>query len=92
MNNAVWTGTPVTPDRYRAVCGLSTYRQDLDLVALAPDGRFVAFAIGWLDARNRVGQLEPVDTHPDFRRMGPSQSVVLQCLRRMRALGRIVDT
>jgi GNAT superfamily N-acetyltransferase len=87
VNNAVWTGSLVTPERYRAVCGLSTYRQDLDLVAVAPDGSLAAFAIGWLDAKNRVGQLEPVGSHPDYRRLGLGKAIVQECLRRMQAHG-----
>ena len=47
-NNAVWTGSPVTPERYALVSHLSTYRRELDLVAVAPDGSFAAFGIAWI--------------------------------------------
>ena len=46
------------------------YRHDLDQVVEAPDGALVAFALGWLDEVNRVGELEPVGTDPRHARRG----------------------
>lgn len=46
------------------------YTSELDLVAVAPDSRFAAFCICWLDNVNQVGLFEPVGTHPDFQRKG----------------------
>ena len=46
------------------------YRKDLDLYIVGPGGQYVACCIVWYDERNRVGMLEPVGTHPDFRRRG----------------------
>jgi hypothetical protein len=38
------------------------YRGDLDVVAAAPDGEFASMALAWFDARNKVGELDPVGT------------------------------
>jgi hypothetical protein len=52
----------MTTESYQMVMRAWPYRQDLDQVVEAPDGMLAAFALGWLDAANRVGELEPVGT------------------------------
>jgi ribosomal protein S18 acetylase RimI-like enzyme len=65
------------------------YVPDLDLVAVAPDGRLAAFCVGWLDrdAGEVVGQVEPLGARADFRRLGLGRAVLSECLRRMRGFG-----
>jgi mycothiol synthase len=77
----------VTPERYRRVMGLCTYRRDLDLLAMAPNGSLAASCLIWLDAHNRVGQIEPIGTHPRHRRRGLGRAVILEGLRRLQSLG-----
>ncbi len=61
------------------------YLPDLDLVAVAPDGRLVAFCIGWLDRRSDPlsGQIEPLGVHSDFRGMGLGQALLTETLQRL---------
>jgi ribosomal protein S18 acetylase RimI-like enzyme len=66
---------------------LSHVRADLDIVAIALDQRFAAFATCWVDQGNRVGQFEPVGTAPEFRRQGLGQAVLSEGLRRMQQHG-----
>ena len=77
----------VTAERYRAFMRAPGYERDLDLVAEAPDGRFGAYCICWMDLANGVGEFEPVGTRPGFRRQGLAKAVVLEGLRRMKARG-----
>jgi predicted N-acetyltransferase YhbS len=63
------------------------YRKDLDLYVVGPDGRHVSCCIVWHDEQNRLGILEPVGTHPDFRSMGLAREVVLEGIRRVASLG-----
>jgi ribosomal protein S18 acetylase RimI-like enzyme len=73
--------------------GMPEYRQDIDLVVEAPDGRLAAFCILWLSQRDdltgmgRVGQVEPLGTHPDFRKLGLAQALLLEGFRRLKAAG-----
>ena len=66
---------------------LPGYARDLDIVAVAPDGTVAAFANGWLDPLNRIGDLGPVGARPAYRRQGLARLVLLESLRRMMAAG-----
>jgi ribosomal protein S18 acetylase RimI-like enzyme len=69
--------------RYLAFMRSPVYTPELDLVAVAPDGRIAAFCICWLDGVNQVGHLEPVGTHPDFQRRKLGTTLLQAALRRM---------
>jgi ribosomal protein S18 acetylase RimI-like enzyme len=73
--------------RYRHFLHAPVYDPDLNLVVAAPDGQIAAFATCWLDGTNREGHLEPVGTHPAFRRRGLGRSVVWAGLQAMAARG-----
>ncbi|MBA3944106.1 MAG: GNAT family N-acetyltransferase [Herpetosiphonaceae bacterium] len=78
---------PVQTERYRQFMRAPGYRFELDLVAVAPDGRFGAFATCWIDPVNKVGQFEPVGTAPAFRRMGLGRAVLLEGMQQMKLQG-----
>jgi len=77
----------VTVEAYQRLMRTSGYDRDLDVVAVAPDGRCAAFCLGWIDPVNGIGELEPVGTRPDFRHLGLGQAVMLESLRRMKSRG-----
>jgi len=77
----------VTVESYANVRGSWPYQQGLDWVVEAPDGRFGAFCLIWWDEVNRVGELEPVGTHQDFRRLGLARGACLGAMRALRDLG-----
>jgi mycothiol synthase len=80
-------GAPPFPERYRQFMHAPGYVRDLDIVAVAPDERFAAFAMCWVDPLIKVGQFEPVGTAPEFRKRGLAQAVLVEGLRRMRQYG-----
>ncbi|MFF3767671.1 GNAT family N-acetyltransferase [Streptomyces sp. NPDC001922] len=87
VQRAAWNSTRVTADSYREVMAAWPYRPDLDWVVEAPDGRFVANCLIWYDDVHRAGLIEPVGTHPEFRRRGLARAVCLAALHALRAMG-----
>jgi ribosomal protein S18 acetylase RimI-like enzyme len=76
-----------TDEVYDCVRRETPWRADLDCVAVASDGSVAAYALAWLDERNRVGELEPVGVHADEQRRGLGRAVCLHALRRLRDEG-----
>lgn len=75
------------PIAFHAMTKTPDYRPDLDLHVRAPDGRIAAFATMWIDARNRIGILEPVGTAPPYRKRGLGRACVAQLANQVRAEG-----
>jgi mycothiol synthase len=94
--NAAFGRTFHNADEYRNFTRHApSFRQELDLIAEAPDGSFAAYVGIPYDEVNRRGIYEPVCTHPDHRRMGLAQSLMREGLLRLRSMGALdvtVDT
>lgn len=87
LHRRVWAPSRVTAESFRDVQNAWPYRSDLDCVAETADGQFAAYCLAWLDLANRAGELEPVGTHPDFRRLGLASTVCRFALHRLREAG-----
>jgi mycothiol synthase len=86
--NAAFDRTIHSAAEYRTFATASpSFRHDLNLVAEAPDGSFAAHIGFTLDDVNGHGIIEPVCTHPRHRRHGLARALILDGLRRLRALG-----
>jgi predicted N-acetyltransferase YhbS len=60
-----------------AVQGAWPYRQDLHVVAQAPDGSLAASCITWLDPATGVAAIEPLGVRPEHRRRGLAGALCL---------------
>ena len=87
VHRAAWEPSRLTEEKYRAVMATWPYRADLDFVVEAPDGTLATSALGWYDEANRVGEFEPVGTHPAHRRLGLARAVLLFGMQRFRDAG-----
>jgi len=87
VHREVWRPSAVTEQRYRTLVRGWPYRSEFDMVVEAPDGRFVAYCLGWYDEVNRVGEFEPVGTVAEFRRQGLALAAGIAVLRAFRAAG-----
>jgi len=80
----------MTVEKHRRVMASPTYRQALDLLAVAADGSLAAYCIVWYDEANRFGVFEPVGAHQAHRRCGLARSLLLHGQRLLQALGATV--
>ncbi len=63
------------------------YNNDLDLVAVAPDGRLAGFCIFWYRPDLKTVQIEPLGVHPDFQQLGLSQALMAEGFQRAASKG-----
>ena len=82
-----WTVGNVSDTDYERLMQLPGYHRDLDVVTVTPDGVIAAYANGWIDPVNRIGDFGPVGALPAYRRQGLTRAALLEGLRRMQAHG-----
>ncbi|WP_148614345.1 GNAT family N-acetyltransferase [Nocardioides rubriscoriae] len=90
-HRAAWTppggSSQVTTAAYDALMATPPYRADLDRVAIAADGSWVASCLVWLDDATGVALVEPVGCAPEHQRRGLASAVSLAALAAARAAG-----
>lgn len=92
VHRAAFAPSRLTVEKYERLAGLPHYRFADDLVVETPDGSFAAFAMAWWDPAGRVGEFEPVGTHPAHQRQGLGRALLRFGLQRYGHLGaRIVQ-
>lgn len=87
LHRSVFESKNMTVDWRLRTLHHPAYRRDLDVVVEAPDGRLVAFCIGWCDETSKTGQIEPLGCHKDFRRFALGRVALSECLQRLQSAG-----
>ena len=96
IHDVMWKGfdhgddVPQTPEEHemrRIMFSGPNHTHDLDIITKAPNGEYASFCGGWYDPASQTGQVEPVCTHPDYRKMGLGKAAVLECVIRCGKLG-----
>lgn len=91
-HRAAFSPSRLTVEKYERLTTLPHYRYEDDLVVVAPDGSFAAFAMAWWDPDAAVGEFEPVGTDPAHQRRGLARSLLTFGLHRFLDMGaRIVQ-
>jgi ribosomal protein S18 acetylase RimI-like enzyme len=90
LHRAAWSrpNAVSTYDRrqHDTVTAMPDFRDDLVPIVAAPDGALAAYCMSWWDPRSASVEIEPLGTHPDFRRRGLARAIVHEVLRRAWAL------
>ncbi|MCP2328036.1 ribosomal protein S18 acetylase RimI-like enzyme [Hamadaea flava] len=76
-----------TVARWRQLHASPAGRYAVDVLVRTPGGSAAAAAIGWFAGPGRCAVLEPVGTHPRYRRRGYGRAVVLATAEELRRLG-----
>jgi ribosomal protein S18 acetylase RimI-like enzyme len=87
VHRSAFAPSRMTIEKYRILDGLPHYSPERDRVIVAPDGSFAAFANAWYDPEARIGELEPVGTHADHRRLGLARGVCFAAMQTLEAAG-----
>jgi mycothiol synthase len=75
-----------TENRLR-IMRTSEYDSSLDLLLIAPDGTIVANCICSVNKVSRIGNTDPISTHPNYQRMGLARALLLTGLRTLKERG-----
>jgi mycothiol synthase len=86
LENRVW-GASLDEAWFRGKSSAPSYSFEGDLVVISPDERMVAQSLVWLYPKIRSAEIDPVGTHPEFRKRGLSKALVLESFKRMRESG-----
>ena len=91
LHRAAWSrpNAPSTYDRrqHDVVTAMPQFRYDLVPIIATSHGVLAAYCMSWWDPRSAAVEIEPLGTHPDFRRRGLATAIVHEVLRRSSALG-----
>jgi GNAT superfamily N-acetyltransferase len=86
LHRAAWSrpNVPSTYDRrqHDAVTAMPDFRYELVPIVTASDGALAAYCMSWWDPRSASVEIEPLGTHPDYRRMGLARAIVHEVARR----------
>ena len=86
LENSVW-GAALDDAWFRGKSSAPSYSSDWDLVAISPDGKSVAASLVWLYPENQAAEIDPLGTHPEYRKRGLARALVLESFKRMHAHG-----
>jgi mycothiol synthase len=87
VHRSAFHPSKMSVEKHRRVMTAPTYRPDLDIIAVAPDGSYAAYCIVWFDPGSQLGVFEPVGCHADHRQRGLASAVMVEGMRRVRDLG-----
>ena len=86
LENSIW-GVALTDAWFRGKSSAPSYSFEWDLIAISPNGKLAAQSLVWLYPRNQMAEIDPLGTHPEYRKRGLSRALVLESFRRMRNSG-----
>lgn len=84
-----WDYHPLTIGTVQTWLKNPHYKQELNWVAVSPEGKFAAFCVGYINyeenARTRIneGWIKLLGTRRGFRKLGLGRSILLNCLKQL---------
>ena len=88
LHRAAWsTRAPSDYDArmHASVTSMPDFDRQLVPIIAAPDGTLAAYCIAWFDPRTQTVEIEPLGTHPEYRRLGLGRAIVEEVKRRIAA-------
>ena len=66
-----------------------SYRKDLDLFVVAPNGAYASLYTIWMDVKNQYANFKPMNTHVEYQGREFWRALLMEGFRRMKALRRV---
>ena len=85
LENAIWD-VQLDEAWYRGKSSSPHYFPNLDLMVISPEGQPAAASLIWPYPETGAGEIDPLGTHPAFRRLGLARAILLESFKRMQAL------
>jgi|LGOV01.1.fsa_nt_gb GNAT superfamily N-acetyltransferase len=81
-------GSPkVVPDSFLKMEKAPLFRPEFEIMTQCQDGTLTSFCVVWYDEKTKTGMFEPVATHPNHRKLGLGKAMLIEGLRRLKAIG-----
>lgn len=93
LHRAAFGTENMTVDKRLAMMHVPVYDPELDLLAVAPDGRLAAYCLCSISQQEnkrtgrKQGYTDPVATHPNYQRMGLAKALLLTGLHELKRRG-----
>jgi mycothiol synthase len=90
LHRAAFGISHMTTERRLKMMRKNTYDRTLDLVAVAPDGTFAAYAMGQVNEQQGIQRVSYADlfaTHPSYRGLGLASVLMRMIVQRLQAQG-----
>ena len=72
---------------FETKCLAPGYSSNWDFIVVDSKGNHLAFCVAWLDADNKIAEIDPVGTHPDYRKKGLAKAVITNCFIKLQKNG-----
>jgi ribosomal protein S18 acetylase RimI-like enzyme len=69
------------------VFGAPSMNEEWVFSALASDGEHASFCFVWIDDINKIAEIDPIGTRPEFQGQGLAKAVVTACFRALQETG-----
>jgi ribosomal protein S18 acetylase RimI-like enzyme len=86
LENSIW-GVSLDDAWFRGKSSAPSYSPHWDLIAVSSDGKLAAQSLVWIYPMNQTAEIDPLGTHPDYRKQGLARALVLESFKRMQASG-----
>ena len=82
LENSVWRAT-LDDVWFREKISAPSYSSNWDSMVISPDGKPVAASLIWVHPKNQTAEIDPLGTHPAYRKRGFARALVIESFRRM---------
>ena len=85
LHRAAWSDrvpSSYVREMHDAVTAMPDFDRHMVPIAVAPDGTLAAYCMSWLDPWTKTVEIEPLGTHPAYRKLGLGRAIVDEVIRR----------